>query len=139
MCVVTDNIKFCTCISGSYEELPHYWLLYRYDKKKKLLCIGMPSMPLDFLQPNHQVNKQTLLKRLNESDAFDTEIKFKPKDQLEIVLNNLSEIEIERMTFCFKYKNGKWMEEEFDVFELMNKYDELAFGNFEQIDEKSKK
>ncbi len=79
MCIVSDKIKFCTCISGSYEELPHYWLLYRYDKKKKLLCIGMPSMPLYFLQPNHQVNKQTLLKRLNESDAFDNKISFKPK------------------------------------------------------------
>lgn len=94
----------------------------------------MPMMPLDFLQPNYQLNSQTLENRLNESDAFDEIIKFKPKDQLEIVINNLAEDEIERMTFCFKYKKGKWVEEEYDTFELMNRYDELAFGNFENLE-----
>ena len=67
-------------------------------------------------------------------DAFDKVIEFKPKDQLEIVINNLAEDSIERMTFCFKYKGGKWVAEEYDTFELMNRYDELAFGNFEKIE-----
>ena len=134
MCIVSDEIKFCTCVEGSFEDLPHYWLLYRFDKEKNLQCLGMPMMPLDFLQPNYQLNSQTLENRLNESDAFDEIIKFKPKDQLEIVINNLAEDEIERMTFCFKYKKGKWVEEEYDTFELMNRYDELAFGNFENLE-----
>lgn len=132
MCIVSDKIKFCTCVSGSYEALPHYWLLYRFNKEKDLMWVGEPVMPLGFLQPDYTLNAQTLCKRLNEADAFDKVIEFKPKDQLEIVINNLSENEMERMTFCFKYKNSKWVKEEYDTFELMNKYDELAFGNFEQ-------
>jgi len=136
MCIVSDKIKFCTCASGSYEDFPHYWLLYRFVKQKDLMFMGEPMMPLHFLQPNYISNKKTLIARLNETDAFDKTIEFKPKDQLEIVINNLSAIEIERMTFCFIYKNGKWVEEEYDTFELMNRYNELASGNFEQLEKK---
>ena len=134
MCLVSDKIKFCTCVEGSFEDLPHYWLLYRFVNKKDLQCMGMPIMPLDFLQPNYQLNSQTLENRLNEADAFDKSIEFKLNDQLEIVINNLAEDEIERMTFCFKYKKGIWVEEAYDTFELMNRYDELAFGNFENLE-----
>lgn len=96
--------------------------------------MGMPVMPLDFLQINYKLNAQTIGNRLNEGDAFDKAIVFKPKDQLEIVINNLSVDDRERMTFCFRYKKGKWVHEEYDVFELMNRYDELAFGNFNELE-----
>lgn len=135
MCIVSDKIKFCTCATGSFDELPHYWLLYRFNKHKDLECMGVPTMPYDFLQPNFQVNKTTLTNRLNEPDAFDKPIEFKAKDQLEIVINNLLD-ETKRMVFCFRYKNGKWVEEEYDTFDLMNHYDELATGNFEQLEKK---
>ena len=82
------------------------------------------------MQPNQQLNQQTLEVRLNESDAFDKIIEFKPKDRLEIVLNNLSKNDLERMKFFFEFKKGKWVSAEFDLFELMNQYDELAFGKF---------
>lgn len=134
MCIVSDKIKFCTCVNGSIEELPHYWLLYRFNSDKNIECMGMPVMPFDFLQPNYNLNVQTMGNRLNEADAFDKAIEFKPKDQLEIVINNLSEDATERMTFCFRYKKGKWIEEEYDVFELMNRYDELAFGDFNELE-----
>jgi len=134
MCIVSDKIKFCTCATGSYEELPHYWLLYRFDKEKDLMCIGEPLIPYDLLQINYKLNAQTIGDRLNEGDAFDKAIAFTPKDQLEIVINNLSVDDIERMTFCFRYKKGKWVEEEYDVFELMNRYDELAFGDFNELE-----
>jgi hypothetical protein len=134
MCVISDKIVFCTCETGSYEDLPHYWLLYRFNKQKDLMCVGEPMIPYDFLQLNYSINKDTLAKRLNEKDAFDKIIEFKPKDQLEIVFNNLAKAEIERMTFCFKYKGGKWVAEDYDIFELMNRYDELVFGNLEKIE-----
>lgn len=121
-------------MSGSYEELPHYWLLYRFNNEKNIECMGMPVMPFDFLQVNYTLNAETVGNRLNEVDAFDKAIEFKSKDQLEIVINNLSEDEMDRMTFCFRYKKGKWIEEEYDVFELMNRYDELAFGNFKKLE-----
>ena len=78
MCIVSDKIKFCTCVDGSYEDLPHYWLLHRFNKLKDLEIMGMPVMPLDFLQPNYLLNAQTLGERLNENDAFDKIIEFKP-------------------------------------------------------------
>jgi hypothetical protein len=134
MCIVSDKIKFCTCATGSYEELPHYWLLYRFNEEKDLECMGMPIMPLGFLQANYVLNAQTIGDRLNEGDAFDKAIAFKPKDQLEIVINNLAVEDEDRMTFCFRYKKGKWVVEEYDTFELMNHYDELAFGNFNKLE-----
>lgn len=131
MCLVSDKIKFCTCVRGSFEELPHYWLLYRFNKNKNLQCIGLPVMPFDFNDSNYALNVDTLNNRLNEPDAFDTPIEFKSNDQIEIVLNNLSD-DTNRMTFCFRYKRGKWAVEEYEPFELMNRYDEYAFGKVEE-------
>ena len=93
-------------------------------------------MPLDFLQASYLINAQTLVDRLNETDAFDKIIEFKPKDQLEIVINNLSDDELDRMTFCFIFKKGKWIEKEYDTFEIMSHYDEIAFGDFDELKEK---
>ena len=93
-------------------------------------------MPLDFLQPNYLLNAQTLGERLNELDAFDKIIAFKPKDQLEIVINNLSDDEVERMTFCFIFQKGIWINKEYDTFEVMSHYDEIAFGDFDELKEK---
>jgi len=101
-----------------------------------LIVMGMSVMPLDFLQASYLLNAQTLVDRLNETDAFDKIIEFKPKDQLEIVINNLSDDELDRMTFCFIFKKGKWIEKEYDTFEIMSHYDELAFGDFDELKEK---
>jgi len=141
MCVVSDKIKFCTCVEGAfeegaYEELPHYWLLHRFNNQKGLMVMGMPVLSLDYLQPNYLLNAQTLGDRLNESDAFDKIIEFKPKDQLEIVINNLSDDELDRMSFCFIFKKGKWIEKEYDTFEIMSHYDELAYGDFDKLKDK---
>ena len=133
MCIVSDKIKFCTCVTGSYEDLPHYWLLYRFNKRKDLQCMGATKL-LDLTQGNYTLNAQTIGNRLNEADAFDKVIDFKPNDQLEIVINNLSEDESERITFCYRFKKGKWVDEEHDVFELMSRYDEFAFGNLENLE-----
>ena len=141
MCIVSDKIKFCTCVEGAfeedaYEELPHYWLLHRFNKQKDLIIMGMSVMPLDYLKPNYLLNAQTLGDRLNEKDAFDKIIEFKPKDQLEIVINNLSDDELDRMSFCFIFKKGRWIEKEYDTFEIMSHYDGLAFGDFDEVKDK---
>lgn len=133
MCIVSDKIKFCTCEVESYDELPHYWLFYRYNKNKEWYVVGSTQMPADFLKPNYTLNVKTFIKRLNEPDAFDKPIKFKSKDRIEIVLNNLSENESDRTTFCFEYKKRLWSEIEYNFFELRNEYDEVVFGNFNQL------
>lgn len=140
MCVVSDKIKFCTCVEvafeeGAYEELPHYWLLHRFNNQKGCEVMGISVMPLDYLQPNYLLNAQILGDRLNEKDAFDKIIEFKPKDQLEIVINNLSDDELARMSFCFIFKKGKSVKKKYETFEIMSHYDELAYGDFDELKE----
>jgi hypothetical protein len=135
MCIVSDKIKFCTCEIGSYDELQNYWLLYRYNKNKLWIVEGSADMPIGYLVGSqYALNVETFIKRLNEPDAFDKPIKFKSKDRIEIVLNNLSENEKDRMTFCFEYRKGAWLDNPYDGFELMNEYDEVVFGNFSQLE-----
>jgi len=133
MCLVSDKVKFCTCVTGSFKKLPNYWVLYRFDKQKNLMYLGEPLIPYDFLQSNYKLNGEILAKRLNELDAFDKEIEFKPNDQLEIVINNLTQDEKRRITYGFEYKNGKWVEGEFDTFESMNGFNVFAHGNIDQL------
>ncbi|RAU81877.1 hypothetical protein [Pontibacter arcticus] len=133
MCLVSDNIKFCTCKSSSPDRLNHYWLLHRYNKDKHDFFMGVPMIPSEFTDPNFIINNFTLESRLNEPDAFDFPASFKPKDQLVIVFNNQAKEYDKRLTYCFRFKKGRWVSESYDVFELMNHYDEFAFGKMNHI------
>lgn len=133
MCLVSDKIKFCTCSVGKYYKLPHYWLLYRLNhNEERMEYMGEPIMPQMHL--NLEINNKTLLKRINEADAFDKEMSFKKDDQLEVVINNLGD-EFNRMSFCFKYKKGKWRDEDYDTFGVEDNYDKVAFGDFKEMTE----
>ena len=137
MCLVSEKIKFCTCLTDSAEKLNNYWILHRFNGKKEEFVLGMPLMPTELYDLNYEINMQTLATRLNESDAFDIPLTFKAKDQFEIVLNNLSKDQNQRLTYCFIFKKGLWVKETFDSFELMNKYDEYAFGKMKGIKKKT--
>ena len=137
MCLVSEKIKFCSCITDSFEKLNNYWILHRFTKSKEDFVVGMPIMPSEYFDINFELNIQTLTTRLNETDAFDLPVKFKAKDQFEIVLNNLSKNHGERLTYCFIFKKGKWVKESQDVFELMNKYEEFAFGKIKGAKKRS--
>ena len=89
MCIVSDKIKFCTCVDVSVENLKHYWILYRFNKDKNYDCMGMPMMPTSMRDLSFEENQSTLLNRLNEPDAFDVPLKFKAKDLLEIVIQEI--------------------------------------------------
>jgi len=132
MCLVSDKIKFCTCLSSSTNRLKHYWILHRYDKYKRDDVVGIPMFSPEFIL-NYEENKETILKRINEADAFDFDTDFKEKDHLEIVLNN-SNAEISKIAFyCFIFKNGKWQETEFDTFHLMSWFNEHQFGKIKGL------
>lgn len=128
MCIISDKIKFCTCTNGSVEKLKHYWVLYRYSKDKDVFYMGEPMMPTSMLDSSFEENQNTLLNRLNEPDAFDVPLTFKAKDLLEIVINNNAPNFHEPFTYSFKFKNGKWVAEESDAFEVMNHFDEENSG-----------
>jgi hypothetical protein len=126
MCKITSKIKFCTCKAASTEKLKHYWALYRRNKDKNDILMGLPVMPNDWMELDFEKNKFILENRLNDADAFDVPLVFKAKDMLEIVFNN-HDYE-KRLVYGFKFKNGKWKTDEIDDFYLMGFCDEVAFG-----------
>jgi hypothetical protein len=125
MCKITSKIKFCTCKASSTEKLQHYWCLYRFNKEKDDVVMGL-LLPDEPLTIDFEVNKVVLEKRLNEEDAFDVNLSFKPKDVLEIVCHNLDENK--RLVYGFKYKGKRWQFYEIDDFYIMGHYDEIGFG-----------
>ncbi len=90
--------------------------------------MGSPMMPTSMIDLNFELNKSTLLARVNEPDAFDVPLQLKPKDLLEIVINNHSSNFEERLNYTFEYEKGKWIAVEPDPFKIMNEFDEEQFG-----------
>jgi hypothetical protein len=125
MCKITSKIKFCTCKASATEKLQHYWCLYRFNKEKDDVVMGL-LLPDEPLTIDFEVNKVVLEKRLNEEDAFDVNLSFKPKDVLEIVCNNFNDSK--RTVYGFKYKGKRWQFYEIDDFYIMGHYDEVGFG-----------
>ena len=128
MCLVSDKIKFCTCISKNYETLKHYWLLYRHDKDKDEFVLGSPILPTSMRDLNFEINQSTLLARLNEPDAFDLPLQLKTDDRLVVTINCQSDEVENPFTYAFDYKNGEWITSTDDPFDLINNYNEEAFG-----------
>ena len=126
MCKITNKIKFCTCKATSTERLQHYWCLHRYNKDKNELTVGEAILPNEFLDINYEVNKVVLEQRLKDADAFDMDLRFKPRDVLEIVCHNTDTDK--RVVYGFKYKGNRWQVYAISAFELMNEYDEVVFG-----------
>lgn len=129
MCIVSKNIKFCTCKSTSVDQLNHYWLLHRRNKDKNEIIIGEVMLPS--FATNDEQNLQTLEIRLNELDAFDFETAFKNKDILEIVLNNKDDSN--RMVYGFEYRKSKWVKKEIDYFYTSDRCDTIQFGKLKKI------
>ena len=128
MCLVSDKIKFCTCISKNYETLKHYWLLYRHDKDKDEFVLGSPILPTSMRDLNFEINQSTLLARLNEPDAFDLPLQLKTDDRLVVTINCQSDEVENPFTYAFDYKNGEWITSTDDPFDLINNYNEETFG-----------
>jgi hypothetical protein len=128
MCIISDKIKFCTCTNTKVEKLKHYWILYRFTKEKNEMCVGEPMMPTYMSDLNFEENQSVLVKRLNEPEAFDIPIKFKSKDQLEIVINNNNSSIYGTFTYSFEFKKNIWKTIETDPFDIMNHFDEEKSG-----------
>jgi hypothetical protein len=127
MCVISDKIKFCTC-NSNYEELQHYWVLYRRTKGKNEFIIGEPMMPTSMRDQNFELNKITLSERLNETDAFDAPLKLKERDRLNVVINNKSRDDMKRFSYTFEFKHGKWIFIDSDPFDIVNYFKEEGGG-----------
>ncbi len=126
MCLVSKDIKFCTCEEKSTAERPNYWVLHRFNKDKDLRIVGSILMSTAHLDPNYKPNKKAIRNRLNKQDAFDKEIPFVENDVLKIVLNN-DDYE-NRKYFCYEYKSGIWIDAEHDSLSLKSRFDVYGFG-----------
>jgi len=134
MCIVSDKIKFCTCVADDVEldELNHYWVLHRYNKNKDIMVLGLALPPIEFFGQSYYADQEKILNRLNSGEAFDQDFSFKAEDRLEVVFN--AQKEDERLPFQFEFDGEEWFaeDEEFDSFSLMNNYDELAQGKIKE-------
>lgn len=127
MCKITSKIKFCTCKASSTEKLQHYWCLYRFSKvAKDSVILGTMVMGNETMTLDYEVNKVVLEQRLKDADAFDMDLRFKPKDVLEIVCHNTDAHK--RVVYGFKYKGNRWQVYAISDFELRNEYDVVVFG-----------
>ena len=122
MCLISEKIKFCTCATDKVERLKHYWVLHRFDGEKQFNILGSCLPPASYRDPHFEFNRMTLAMRLNDKDAFDKPMEFKPKDQLEVSINSDSKDYIENLTYYFIYENGKWEYKDTSPFEIMNDY-----------------
>jgi hypothetical protein len=130
MCRVSDKIKFCTC-SVSLDQLKNYWVLHRYVEGKLDIVIGQPLMPYNVDEQTDTYNKEVLLKRVNEADAFDVNLNPKENDRLQVTFTRDMEDE-ENMNYGFVFKNGKWEEEGYDALEWMWRHEEKTFGKVKE-------
>jgi hypothetical protein len=130
MCKVSDKIKFCTCKAKSTEQLKNYWVFHRFIKGKFELVIGQPMLPFLIDEQTHLLNRETLLKRVNEADAFDIDLKPKQNDRLQLSFN-FGDTIYDRIDYGFLYRNKKWIVTGFDSLEWMWKHEEEKFGKIE--------
>ena len=129
MCIVSNDIKFCTCEEDSTSERPNYWVLHRFNKDKDLRIVGNIVMSSKDLDPNYKPNKKTIRNRLNKQDAFDKEIPFVENDVLKVVLN--SNDFKKREDFCYEYNKGTWIDSDHDWMWLESRFDVYGYGKVE--------
>jgi hypothetical protein len=131
MCLVSGKIKFCTCSKDSKKNLRHYWVFHRFIKGKDHMVLGEPVMPYTFDNKEFDLsNRKLLLRRINEPDAFDVELRPKSGDRLQLSFfckkNSPGYIH-----YGFSFRKGKWVEETYDVFGWMEHHEESETGKIE--------
>ena len=128
MCEVSDKIKFCTCadVENIY-ELDSYWVLHKFNPGDDDVLIGMMQPPTAFRDPNFKPNRNVILDRLNDGEAFDKPFKFEKKDRLEVVIK----LNGEQFFYYFKFCGRKWIPIAEDAFELEVDFDVVKKGTIE--------
>ncbi|HZG72225.1 MAG TPA: hypothetical protein VEY51_11890 [Chondromyces sp.] len=92
------------------------------------MIMGEPIMPIEINEATDLINKETLLKRVNERDAFDVQLNPREGDRLQLTFSCQGENGIGMIHYGFEYRNGKWEEEDYEVFDWKRKHEEEDFG-----------
>lgn len=73
-------------------------------------------------------NKELLLKRINETDAFDVDLAPKHLDQLQLTFT-CSKTYTGKITYGYQFEQNRWIEMEYDSLEWAWFHDEEISGN----------
>jgi hypothetical protein len=126
MCEVSDKLKLCTC-NSNIQRLKHYWILYRFINGKNDFVVGQAMLPYSINPEIDKLNSKRILHLLNETNAFDADIKPKVKDRL-LISFTVGKTDDERINYGFVFKAGKWKKLGFDPFEWQWNHEEAEQG-----------
>jgi hypothetical protein len=130
MCLVSNKLKLCTCSKDEAGTFENYWVFHRYNGKNPIEgyeVMGSLIFDVSLKSPFHYRNKRSLLKRINEPDAIDIDLKPKEEDRLELVFNYIQP-NPQPYFYGFRFHNGKWVHKKFEPFEWMRDHSEIKDG-----------
>ena len=128
MCVVSDKIKFCTCSAEDLDGALNTWTFFRKRPRSNetLHILGSAMMPLEIDFFTELQNQETLLKRVNERDAFDIDLN--PEEGDRLLLSFRKDKDAPPLWYGFEYFDGVWEEESYSVFDWMETHKEGEKG-----------
>jgi hypothetical protein len=122
MCEISGEIKFCTCSRATVKTLKNYWKLYRYSISQ-LDVLGLVLYSNELAVDNFPLNRDRILKRLNDKDAFDQPMHFMENDRMQIVIEGSGEKGNDvPFSYNFIFNEGEWKYQQTSPFELENDY-----------------
>jgi len=119
MCTISDKLKLCTCKAADVEVLKHYWVLKK-PLENGIIMIGTIMPPANIGVEIEKYNIDALTKQLNDGNCFDKDVMLIHGENyiLELHFTCFPELYAENyIVYAFIYKNGKWLETEYDHFE----------------------
>ena len=123
MCKVSCQLKFCTCSRNAINKNA-YWTLYRYHDDQAISVMGDLILPIPLDPGTDNFNREVLLSRVNEKEAWDFNLNPSPNDRLAVTINGQQGGNYGYVTYGFEYDayQKKWLEREFEPFEWQSKH-----------------
>lgn len=84
-------------------------------------------MPHEMDAALNQLNRNTLLKRLNEADAFDVDLQPQPGDRL-LLSVRVGKQNDETVKYGFEYSQGKWQHTDYFCFDWEQEHEVAVTG-----------
>jgi hypothetical protein len=134
MCIVSDNLKLCTCKTKDVAQLKHYWIIKRRNARTSSI-VGQIILPAYIGKNADKLNEKTILKQLNEGNIFDVELQHEENDLLELYFTvnpdmteylNTLPCNGDYLAYAFKFKKGRWKKSNYDPYEV--DFDEVEKG-----------
>lgn len=124
MCLISSNLKLCTCKTKNVQQLKNYWVLQR-PTDETISVIGEMILPVDIGEQADKLNQKTILKQLNNANCFDVEMLHQENDILTLTfsytppeeLNNQLPFNGDYLSYSFQFKKGKWKPSTYSHFD----------------------